>query len=245
MCNAIVITMIQAFLIDYGGTLDTAARHWSYVLHEGYDKAGIKLENEVFRPAYVYAERALARHPYIRSNDDFFDLLLKKVSLEIEYLEQHGSIKFISSDKRAVVAEQVALYCNAYARNMVHNTIPILERLANNYRLVMVSNFYGNLTRIVNTYGIAPYFEAIVESAVVGVRKPDPAIWQMGVEAARAKASECVVVGDSYSKDILPGHSLGCETVWFKGEEWENVSRDETLPTHVITALPEILEYYG
>lgn len=236
--------MIKAFLFDYGGTLDTAARHWSYVLHEGFGKAGFFLKAEVFRPAYVYAERALARHPYIRPTDDFFSLLLKKVKLEVEYLVHHGALAATSYSEQAALAEHVALYCDEYARNMVRGTIPVLEQLAERYRLVMVSNFYGNLTKIVNSYGIAPYFETIVESAVVGVRKPDPVIYRMGIEAAGAAASECVVVGDSYSKDIVPGHTLGCETVWFKGEEWEDVVRDEKLPTHIITALPELLEYY-
>ena len=33
---------------------------------------------------------------------------------------------------------------------------------------------------------------------------------------------ECVVIGDSYTKDILPAQSIGCATIWLKGKGWED-----------------------
>ena len=111
------------------------------------------------------------------------------------------------------------------------------------YRFVLVTNFYGNIRAVLRAYGLADFFPHIVESAVVGVRKPDPAIWQLGIDAAAVPAASCVAIGDSFSKDIVPAHSLGAQTIWFKGEEWEQKDYDETLPTHVITALPQLLEH--
>lgn len=236
--------MVKAMLFDYGGTLDTAARHWFYVLYEGYVHAGCPITADEFRPAYVYAERALARNRYILPTDDFFALLCKKVTLEVEYLIHHGLLKSSKSLDHYKLIEFVALYCEAYARRHVKEATALLSRFSAKYRLVLVSNFYGNLSHILRSYGIAPCFDAIVESAVVGVRKPDPAIYRLGVQAAGVETGECVVIGDSYTKDVLPASQLGCETVWFKGEEWESVTRDETLPTHVITSLRELCEYY-
>ena len=74
--------MIKAMLFDYGGTLDSGACHWFYVLYEGFLNSGVTLSEEDFRPAYVYAERALAKHCYINTTDTFFTLLYKKVLLE-------------------------------------------------------------------------------------------------------------------------------------------------------------------
>ena len=108
----------------------------------------------------------------------------------------------------------------------------------------MVSNFYGNLTTVLNDYKLISYFDDIIESAVVGVRKPDPQIWALGVKAAGTDNKSCIVVGDSYNKDIQPADSIGCQTIWFKGKEWQANNFDETLPTHVITSLSDIKKWY-
>ena len=112
------------------------------------------------------------------------------------------------------------------------------------YTLVMVSNFYGNLSAILQSFGVSDFFPTIIESAVVGVRKPSPDIFKLAVQAVNVRADECVVIGDSYTKDIMPANSIGCETVWFKGVEWESVERDETLPTHIISSLSELRQWY-
>lgn len=88
----------------------------------------------------------------------------------------------------------------------------------------MVSNFYGNINSVLNDFGIAAYFNAVVESAVVGVRKPNPAIYQLGVDALQLPAEACVVIGDSYSKDIVPAHEIGCKTIWLNVQGWEETT---------------------
>ena len=108
--------------------------------------------------------------------------------------------------------------------------------------MVLVSNFYGNIRTILEDFDLLCYFEEVIESSVVGVRKPDPAIFALGVEALNMVSEEVVVVGDSYTKDILPAHSLGCHTVWLKGIGWEPEEHDETLPSAVISSLEEVPE---
>ena len=59
--------MIHGIIFDYGGTIDTNSTHWSEVLWEGYQQEGIPVSKDEFRTSYVFAERALAKHPYIFS----------------------------------------------------------------------------------------------------------------------------------------------------------------------------------
>ena len=173
----------MALLFDYGGTLDTAACHWSYVLHEGYTQAGLLLPQEAFRLSYVHGERMLAKHPIIQPTDIFRTLLQRKVRLAVEQLEADGYYRPESSAAREALIVQVAGWCDAYARSAVQASSKVLEVLAQRHRLVMVSNFYGNLHAVLADYGILHLFSDVIESAVVGVRKPDPAIWRLGVEA--------------------------------------------------------------
>ena len=66
----------RTLLFDYGGTLDSGARHWNYVLLDGYRQAAADIpalrhvEGELWRQAYVHGERTLAREPHISPEDD-------------------------------------------------------------------------------------------------------------------------------------------------------------------------------
>ena len=75
--------MIKGIIFDYGGTLDSRGVHWSEVLWQGYQQAGVPIDKQTFRTAYVEGERALARERIILPQDDFHVLLLKKVAMLI------------------------------------------------------------------------------------------------------------------------------------------------------------------
>ncbi|MBP3590718.1 MAG: HAD family hydrolase [Muribaculaceae bacterium] len=116
----------------------------------------------------------------------------------------------------------------------------MIEALAAEYPLVLVSNFYGNVEAVLEDFDLRRYFRTIVESAVVGVRKPDPKIFALGVEALGLRPQEVLVVGDSYKKDIVPAESLGCRVAWIKGKGW---TADEDAQTHpdIIPSLRALL----
>ena len=92
---------------------------------------------------------------------------------------------------------------------------------------------------MLKAFDLRKYFQAIIESAVVGVRKPDPKIFALGVEALGLKPEEVLVVGDSYKKDIVPAESLGCKVAWLKGKGW---TADEDAVQHpaIIKKLEDI-----
>lgn len=230
---------VKALIFDYGGTLDTNARHWAKVLWEGFQAAQVPVSEADFREAYVFAERALAKAPIIRPEDDFHVLLLKKVNIETQRLLETGCWAPDEAEREARTRE-IADYCYDYARRTVTESRRTLERLMPHYPLVLVSNFYGNIGTILRDFGLDHCFGRVIESAVVGVRKPDPAIYRLGVEATGLRPEETLVVGDSYDKDVLPARAAGCRTVWLKGEGWTEKAEDETVPDAVITRLEEL-----
>ena len=231
---------IKAVIFDYGGTLDTNTRHWANVLWEAYQHVGFPLTEEQFREAYVFGERALAKAPIVKPDDDFFHLLLKKVEVELEWLEFNGTLKITGLQQQAYIYD-IARYCNNIVLKNMTETRSVLEALKNKYKFVLVSNFYGNIHTVLKTYDIDTYFPDIVESSVVGVRKPDPRIWQLGVERAGVKAEECVVVADNFQKDIAPAHSIGCHTIWLRGEGWiKKEEADESIPDAIVTDIKDV-----
>ena len=79
--------------------------------------------------------------------------------------------------------------------------------------MVLVTNFYGNMHTVLAEFGLDHLFKDVIESSVVGVRKPDPEIFRLGVKALGLEPQETVMIGDNYEKDIVPANSIGCHTI--------------------------------
>ena len=116
----------------------------------------------------------------------------------------------------------------------------VLSELKKNHRVGLVTNFYGNMSVVLEEFGLSSYFETVTESAVVGVRKPDIEIFNLAVKSLGVKAEEVVVIGDSYTKDILPAHELGCHTVWIKSEGWTSDEPTSCVADNIIKNLVEL-----
>lgn len=228
--------MIKGIIFDYGGTLDSRGVHWSEVLWQGYQQAGVPIDKETFRTAYVEGERALARERIILPQDNFLTLLRKKVALEISYLPIQPD-----TATSARWTEQIANYCDNAARSCIDEARSMLEDLNKRYPMMLVSNFYGNIDEVLRAYGIRHLFKGIIESAVVGVRKPNPTLFRLGVDALELKPEEVLVVGDSLRKDIEPAESLGCHVLWLKGKGWTDEEDRQTHP-NTITRITEVTE---
>ena len=220
------INDIKGIIFDYGGTIDSRGVHWSEVIWKGYLAAGISIEKADFREAYVYAERELARVRHILPHHNFFDLLFRKMQIELRYLVENGLLPDEDIDTKA---EAIALYCYDEARRCVEEARPTLDWLYERFPMVLVSNFYGNVEAVLADFDLLRYFKHIIESAVVGVRKPDPAIFRLGVDALGMNPSDVLVIGDSLDKDIIPAESIGCHVLWLKGKGW---TEKEDLASH-------------
>lgn len=228
---------IKGIIFDYGGTIDSYGDHWSEVIYDGYLDAGLEIDKAVFRDAYVYAERELARTRHILPQHNFYDLLLIKMQLELSDLATKG---VIAESDVVKYAEPIARYCYERARKSCEDARPIIEQLSKRYPLMLVSNFYGNVETVIRDMGLREYFRGVIESAVVGVRKPNPTIFKLGVDALELKPEEVLVVGDSFRKDIEPSLSLGCQVAWLKGKGW-TAEEDEQTHSSIIGSLSELL----
>jgi putative hydrolase of the HAD superfamily len=67
--------------------------------------------------------------------------------------------------------------------------------------------------RRLKRYRIASFMETVILSSVTGIRKPDPAIFEIALDALGLKAAECVYVGDQISRDLLGGRKAGMGAV--------------------------------
>lgn len=227
---------IKGIIFDYGGTIDTGGDHWSEVIWKAWKEAGIQCDKNDFRDAYVFAERELARTRHILPEHNFYDLLLIKMRIELEWAAEHSMIPGCETGSLALATARI---CYREAKASVERARPVLEQLSARFPLVLVSNFYGNVEAVLSDFDLRRYFKDIIESAVVGVRKPDPAIFMLGVESLGMKPENVLVVGDSYRKDIVPAESIGCKVLWIKGKGWTD-AEDAQMHPDIIGSLAEI-----
>lgn len=238
---------IKGYIFDYGGTLDTGGQHWARVIWKAWQGHGMPVSEQQFREAYVFAERTLDRSPIVLPTYTFKKLLDVKLRLQMEYLFTH---RWWTADKKEFTRVHLAILEDLYAdvRRHVAQSRLVLNELRERCPLVLVSNFYGNMGSVLFEMELDGLFSRVVESTAVGIRKPDPRLFQLAIdafgqaEAAAPSPSEIMVVGDSRRNDIAPARSLGCQTTWLKGEGWRDEPSDESLPTHVITELQQLLK---
>ena len=231
---------IQGVIFDYGGTIDTNSCHWAEVLWAKYMEHQEPVDKESIREAYVFGERALAKYPFVQPWHNFHDVLSIKTKLQVEWLAEQRKLPMDELQLQSY-AVKVADSCYGYVLDILQVTRPVVKELAKRFRLVLVSNFYGNIQTILKDFGLLDFFDEIIESSVVGVRKPDPAIYRLGVDAMEFAAENVLVVGDSFSKDVVPAKAVGCRVAWLKGEGWGGEVINESVPDVIITDLAQLL----
>jgi putative hydrolase of the HAD superfamily len=101
-----------------------------------------------------------------------------------------------------------------------------LSRLrAAGLRLGVVSNSDGRVEQALEAAGLRDYFDVVLDSALIGVEKPDPRIFLAALDALGVTAEEALYVGDLYEVDIIGARAAGMEAVLL-GTLEEGTDRD-------------------
>jgi putative hydrolase of the HAD superfamily len=77
----------------------------------------------------------------------------------------------------------------------------------------VISNSNGSVRSILEETGLAAHLDFIIDSSVVGIEKPDPRIFHLGLREAGATAEQAVYVGDLYSVDVLGARAAGLDGI--------------------------------
>ena len=220
---------MKAILFDFGGTIDTDGVHWSEKYWDVYQQFGVGVSKKAYEAAFVESEAMLLQYT------DLPRATFQK-TIHKQLIFQFGILKL---DDDAAVVKEMADACYEDVRKTIAKASVDLTALQERYRLGVVSNFYGNLEVVCKEFGLDKFFNVMIDSAVVGVRKPDPEIFAKALRKMDILAREACVVGDSYERDVVPGKSLGCKTIWLKGKSWM-IPSSTAAADHTIDKFEEI-----
>jgi len=120
--------------------------------------------------------------------------------------------------------------CNV-ERNGVTSTLQTLHQKG--LKLGVISNgFTASQNTKLDAMGIRPLFSVVLISQEVGISKPDPRIFQMGLEKLGVLASEAIFVGDNPVVDVAGSRKVGIRSIWLNcrgGQAPETVPCPETI----------------
>ena len=195
----------EAILLDAGNTLvfvDGVRTHEIVMRHGGSDSA--ERFAEVEREARLRLSTNLA-HATGHEDQvwrDYFVHLFTTMGVPAERVPEAGAM---------LKAE----HAREHLWTHVDPATPAaLERLVDlGYRLGVISNADGRVPALLESVGLARHFEFIIDSELVGVSKPDPRIFAMGVERMGVPPASCLYVGDLYAIDVVGARGAGLEAL--------------------------------
>lgn len=229
--------MKKAILFDFGGTLDTDGIHWSEKFYEAYKYAQVDISKELLREAFVHSEKVISK--IIKPDFDLRMTLFQQIYNQLEFMEE----KNILNSNINFLTHRIVDYCYSAVVENVKTSKKILEFVYNNYLLGLISNYYGNVKTVLHELDLKKYFSTIVDSAVVGFRKPDKQIFKLAISKLNAQADEAFMIGDSYNNDIVPSKSIGCSTIWINNKGW-NTENEINDADFIIKTIKELYEIF-
>ena len=196
----------RALLFDFGGTIDSDGEHWLDRFFALYEDTGLEVPREEIKRAFYHADAACHADPGVPSMG-LRPLLDRHVRFQFEALSlSDGGIEGQLTHRFCAKAEQV-----------LRERAGLLEYMKTRFRLGIVSNFFGNLERVLEEALLAGSLETIIDSGRVGVSKPDLAIFRLALERLDLPPEQVAFVGDSYERDMMPSALMGMKTIWLKG----------------------------
>lgn len=198
------MTGIRAILFDAGGTL-------IHVDGEAVCRAvNLTYLETVFREAeasaHAQAREWIARHPDSTDAERFpifADAMLSALGIDEAAAREEGARRIAAEHERA------NLWC-CPGEKAAETLEALRER---GYRLGVVSNSNGHVRRLLARAGLAALFEVIVDSAEVGIEKPDPRIFFLATELLGVEPARCVYVGDIYEIDVVGARKAGLRPI--------------------------------
>ncbi|NWJ47332.1 MAG: HAD family phosphatase [Chloroflexi bacterium] len=187
--------MIKAIVVDYGGVLVEAPSGRTN-LAKYADKLGI---DPVQFKAGIFGE-----------NNTLWNRAKVGLISEAEYWSGVEKILQIGKDKIE------------WVRLGFYHSVPIqtefveyLKSLKGSYKLAILSNAIPSFTENWKALGFYEWFDEAINSSIVGLAKPDPAVYRLVADSLGVAPEECVFVDDQ-SKNLENAKNLGFSVIHYQ-----------------------------
>jgi len=189
--------MVEAVIWDFGGVLTTSPF-----------EAFARFESERGLPADIirrtnatnHWENAWAKFERAEVDIEAFDRLFAEESLALG-AEVRGKdvLPLLSGDLRPEMVEALRVVKSRFKTGCITNNLPANAMGSRGGRSLYVAE-------------VMALFDHIIESAKIGLRKPDPRIYRMMIEALGVDPKHCVYL-DDLGVNLKPARDMGMTTI--------------------------------
>lgn len=120
-------------------------------------------------------------------------------------------------------------------------TVRVLR--ANGLKTGIITNGGVMQNAKIDAIGIRPLLDCVLVSELVGLKKPDPAIFRGAAEELGVAVTDCIFIGDNPTLDIAGALSAGFGAIWLRASTpWPAALPPAPV---AITAIPDCLPLVG
>ncbi len=189
--------MVEAVIWDFGGVLTTSP----FEAFARFEKErGLPVDIIRRTNAANHFENAWAKFERAEVDLETFDVLFAAESLALgAEVRGRDVVPLLSGDPRPEMVEALRRVKQHFKTGCITNNLP-----AN-----AIGSSGGRALYVAETMAL---FDHVIESAKIGLRKPDPRIYRMMVEALGVDPKNCVYL-DDLGVNLKPAREMGMTTI--------------------------------
>lgn len=169
-------------------------------------------------------------------------------------LQEEGAARFAPSvfryalsrlglDEGSVESVFAASPWNRTRLSLYPESLLVLQRLSRHYVLGLIANQSRPCRKRLEQYGIVDCFDVILDSAELGISKPDPAIFRLAQQEAGCSSDQTWMIGDRLDNDVRPAKAAGWRAIRvLNGYNAKQAPRDgKEVPDYTVSNISEVL----
>lgn len=205
---------IEAVFFDFDGTLLDREASLVKFIEEQYERYKPEL-NEIDKQLYIKRFIELDARGYVWKDKVYSQLLVEMNIAGVTWQELLED--YITNFKHS---------CTGFQN--LHEVLGKLKQMG--LKMGMISNGKTHFQMAnIKALDIEGYFDTILISEAVGLRKPDSQIFQKGLEALAVSASRSIFVGDHPENDVAASKRAGMMGIWKRDDYWHSAEADYTI----------------
>ncbi|EJN11404.1 haloacid dehalogenase superfamily protein, subfamily IA, variant 3 with third motif having DD or ED [Bradyrhizobium sp. YR681] len=188
---------IEAVIFDFGGVL-TSSPFEAFARHE--QERGLPVDIIRRTNAANHLENAWAKFERAEVDIETFDRLFAEESRALgAEVRGRDVLPLLQGDLRPEMVEALKRIKARFKTGCITNNLP--------------ANAIGSMTgRSLYVAEVMVLFDHVIESAKIGLRKPDPRIYQLMVETLKVDPKHCVYL-DDLGVNLKPAREMGMTTI--------------------------------